>query len=83
MNKWLYRIEIDSVNQSYEPKQLRKSWVKPVAAACTIAGVAFYSTTFPHAGGVSITRIAIACGVGAASALVGYGVGTLIDRARK
>ena len=66
-----------------ERKQTRRRWPGPLAAAFAIAGSGFYSSSFPNHGNLSATRFLVACGVGAASALFGYAVGTLIDRARK
>jgi uncharacterized protein involved in response to NO len=70
------------MKESQESKPVRKSWVKPLTIAFTFAAVGFYSTAFPHSGGVSATRLVIACSVGAVAGLLGYGVGTLIDRRR-
>jgi hypothetical protein len=53
-----------------------------MAAALGTAGAGFYTTTFARPGGFSFTGLLMACLVGALSALLGSGVGTLIERAR-
>jgi len=60
-------------------KQPRKSWARALAAAFAIAGAGFYSSSFPSSGGLSVSKAAIAGGIGALAALLGYGLGRLID----
>jgi len=66
-----------------DKKKLRKSWARPLAASFAIAGAGFYTTSFPSTGGLSFTKAAVAGGVGALCALLGYGVGRWIDGTRK
>jgi hypothetical protein len=66
-----------------DTKQPKKSWARPLAAAFAIAGAGFYSSSFPSTGGVSFTKAAVAGGIGALAALLGYGVGRLIDGVRQ
>ena len=70
------------MNTPQEPKQAKRSLARRLAAGFTIAGAGLYTTSFPNTGGFSLSRVAIAFGVGLVCALFGYGVGTLIDRVR-
>jgi hypothetical protein len=66
-----------------DTKQPKKSWARPLATAFAIGAAGFYSSSFPSTGGVSFTKAAIVGAVGALAALVGYGIGRLIDGARR
>ena len=54
-----------------------------MSAAFAIAGAVIYTKTFASTGGLSFTKVAVACGVGALCALLGCAVGWVIDRARR
>ena len=55
--------------------------ILPVAFA--IAAASFYSSSSPSTGRLDLTKAAIAGAIGAVAALIGYGVGRLIDATRQ
>jgi hypothetical protein len=64
-----------------DSKKPLRSWAQPVAAAFTLGGIGIYRVEAP-ASFNSVGLVALAL-IGAALALIGYGLGRLIDKARE
>jgi len=54
-----------------------------LAAAFAIAGAGIYTSNFHSTSGPSFARFIVVFGIGAGSALLGFGMGTCIDKAAK
>jgi VIT1/CCC1 family predicted Fe2+/Mn2+ transporter len=72
------------MSESHDTKPSRKAYARAMAAAFTFGGIGICRVEAPaFFSNSSLGRFALICLLGAALALLGYGVGSLIDRAKQ